>query len=420
MKRIAWIISLLLLFAVYSVRGQEIRYARELIADLSSPSMHGRGYVKKGDLKAAKYIRKQFRKLGVTPLGEDYFQYFNLNINTFPGKIRVVVDNQTSIPGKDFVLYASSPSIKGTFELVYFENDSATESDLQRFNNRSNLSGKFLVINRSLKEILERISPKRMKGIIYLTDKKLWWHVSRGRKVNELVRMEMKDSILADKPGKISITAKNNFRESYQSQNVIGYIRGKIRPDSFLVFTAHYDHLGRMGKETYFPGANDNASGTAMIIDLARHYSQPENQPDLSVVFIAFAGEEAGLVGSSWFAYHPLIPLKKIGFLTNLDMVGTGSNGITLVNGTVLKDAFDSFVQINQEKKYLKEVKARGESCNSDHCMFYKQGVPAVFIYTRGGKSGGYHRIDDVAENLSLTEYEDLFRLLVDFYSTFN
>ena len=94
-------------------------------------------------------------------------------------------------------------------------------------------------------------------------------------------------------------------------------------------------------------------------------------------------------------------------------------DGITVVNSSIFSKAYNSLVTINNNKQYLKEVKKRGEACNSDHCPFYKKGVPAVFIYTMGRECSEYHNIDDKAENLPLTEYEDLFRLLTDFILAF-
>ncbi len=90
---------------------------------------------------------------------------------------------------------------------------------------------------------------------------------------------------------------------------MIATIKGTAIPDSFLVFSAHYDHLGQMGKDIYFPGANDNASGTSMLLNLAKYYSQ--NRPKYSVLFIAFGGEEAGLIGSEYYVKNPLVPLSK-------------------------------------------------------------------------------------------------------------
>jgi Zn-dependent M28 family amino/carboxypeptidase len=173
-----------------------------------------------------------------------------------------------------------------------------------------------------------------------------------------------------------------------------------------------------MGADVYFPGANDNASGTAMIIDLARYYSDPENQPDYSIVFMAFGAEEAGLLGSSYYANNPLFPLNNIKFLINLDMVGSGSEGIKIVNGTIFKEEFDRMVKINDEYNFVSSINERGEAANSDHFPFYEIGVPSIFIYTLGDECKEYHNIYDVSENVPLTEYEDLFRLLTIFIKT--
>ena len=88
------------------------------------------------------------------------------------------------------------------------------------------------------------------------------------------------------------------LQRNYPTQNLAAVVRGTIRPDSFLIVSAHYDHLGMMGPHVYFPGANDNASGVALLLELAAHYAKPENRPAYSVVFLLFGAEEAGLVGS--------------------------------------------------------------------------------------------------------------------------
>ena len=136
------------------------------------------------------------------------------------------------------------------------------------------------------------------------------------------------------------------------------------------------------------------------------------------MLFIAFSGEEAGILGSKYFADHPTFPLKNIRFLINLDMVGTGSEGITAVNATVFKKEFAALQNINSEKGYLTKIKSRGEACNSDHCPLYQKGVPCFFIYTMGEEYTEYHNIYDLGTKIPLTEYSDLFRLLVDFNDT--
>src|SRR5690606_14083057 len=92
-------------------------------------------------------------------------------------------------------------------------------------------------------------------------------------------------------------------------------------------------HIGGQGRDVYFPGANDNASGTTMLLELAEHYSQ--NPPDYSIVFMAFAAEEAGLLGSFHYTQNPFFPLQRIRFLINLDLLGTGDDGMMAVNGSI-------------------------------------------------------------------------------------
>src|SRR5690606_32142640 len=93
---------------------------------------------------------------------------------------------------------------------------------------------------------------------------------------------------------------------------------------------------------------------------------------------------------------------------------GTGDDGIQVVNGSVYPRKFEKLKNINDSEQLLKEVKVRGEACNSDHCMFHRKGVPSFFIYTLGGIQA-YHDVNDKAETLPLTEFEDYFRLITRF-----
>ena len=210
----------------------------------------------------------------------------------------------------------------------------------------------------------------------------------------------------------LDVHINNKFLNEYRTQNVVGYIPGTVCPDSFLVYTAHYDHLGMMGKSIYFPGANDNASGTSMMLILARYFSRHPQR--YSVVFIGFTGEEAGLLGSGYFTGHPLINLSGIKFLVNLDLVGTGVDGITVVNATEFPHPFEMLCHLNDTGRYLVNIKKRGKACNSDHCPFYACGVPCFFIYTLGGIAA-YHNLDDRPETLPLTAFEALSKLLIAF-----
>ena len=169
-----------------------------------------------------------------------------------------------------------------------------------------------------------------------------------------------------------------------------------------------------MGRNAYFPGANVNASGVAMLLELAAHYARPENRPACSVVFLLFGAEEVGLLGSQYFVAHPLVPLKNIKFLVNLDLLGTGEQGATVVNGRLHEAAFRHLAAINDAHHYLPALGARGKAANSDHYPFSEAGVPAFFLYTRGG-SPAYHDVNDKPAALSLAGFQGAFALVRDF-----
>ncbi len=394
-----------LFFNLFSFsQGQVYQYARKIVDTLASESMHGRGYVNDGDKIAANYIRSEFQKSGLQSFSDSYYQTFSFPINTFPGKMFVAIDGKELVPGKDYIVSERSGSGKGEYILKkYSENK-------EGFVEVPKKDKKFaIMVDGNKKAPVLQLS----KGpIIYVSDKKLT-HDLEWNYFN-VPAIELVDSIIPKDAKKIKVDIQHKFIPDYQSQNVIGYVKGSVYPDSFIVFSAHYDHLGQMGSKVYFPGANDNASGCAMLLNLAKYYSQPENKPKCTIVFIAFAAEEVGLLGSKYFTEHPLFPLKNTKFVFNMDIMGTGEDGITVVNGSVFKTEFDKLKQINIENAFIKDVKVRGKAANSDHYYFSEKDVKAFFIYTMGGIKA-YHDIYDRPETLPLNEFEDLFKLITQF-----
>ena len=221
-------------------------------------------------------------------------------------------------------------------------------------------------------------------------------------------------SFVAALPKTLIIEINPILKPDYISQNVVGMVAGWSGSDSCLMVTAHYDHLGRLGKDAYFAGANDNASGVSMLIELISYFNRQGNQPKYNIVFVAFSAEEAGLIGSHYFVQHPLVELSKIKFLVNLDLLGTGDDGLMVVNGAVHTSQFELLQKINTQHNYLPAIKKRGKAANSDHYWFSEQGVPAFFFYTLGGVSH-YHDVLDVPRTLPLTKYKQVYSLLVDF-----
>ncbi|OUJ76300.1 hypothetical protein BXP70_00030 [Hymenobacter crusticola] len=402
------------------MQGQNMPRVRQTIRELTAPALHGRGYVHQGDQQAARYLRTRFQALGLQPLAPSYTQPFTLAVNTFPGRLYLQCGNTRFQPGVDFI--AEPTSGGGTLTQVPMPLDTLIffdEAVQQRFLAQS-LRGKVIVLSqqdliRLVKQPLLAQHLEQASARITLVSGKLTASIAQEQASQ--IRLQVLASKWPSKQTAVKIKVDATLTSSYNTQNLIGYVRGRAQPDSFLVVTAHYDHLGQMGRHTYFPGANDNASGTAMLLELAAYYAQPTHQPAYSIVFIAFGAEEAGLLGSYYFTEHPLFPLARIRFLVNLDLLGTGEEGITVVNGRLLEPAFQRLIQLNESNHFVPQVAARGRAANSDHFPFSERGVPAFFLYTRGGITA-YHDVYDRAETLPLTAFTGVFHLLTSFLAT--
>jgi Zn-dependent M28 family amino/carboxypeptidase len=209
----------------------------------------------------------------------------------------------------------------------------------------------------------------------------------------------------------VDVHLQAKFLNEAKSDNLVGMLTGDVK-DTFIAVTAHYDHLGMMGTKATFPGASDNASGTAMLLYLAHYFSTHPHH--YSILFISFSGEEPGLLGSEYFIRHPRVPLKNIKFLTNIDIMGDATEGITVVNATEYPAQFALMQKINTDSNYIPQVKSRGKASNSDHYYFSEKGVPSFFIYSNGGR-GYYHDIFDKPEAVTLNHIGGAASLLIDF-----
>lgn len=403
-----------LFLSICALTNAQQDYGRKVVDTLASPYMAGRGYVDGGDKKAAAYIASQMSSFGLQHYGDGYEQYFKFNVNTL-NKIDVSVNGKPQPFGVDYIIVPNSCSTKGTFKIRRFTKDILSDkAKLYEFQHEDH-SKQFLLIDdtgvtdKKEKQMWEafRYNPFKAKGVIILCNK-LTQELS-DTAANYILAYALRKSIF-DSAETVTVQIKNKLLKHYKSQNLIGYIKGNVQPDSFIVFSAHYDHLGKMGN-AYFPGANDNASGTAMLLSLARYYSTHKEGLRYSIVFIAFTGEEMGLYGSKYFTEHPLFPLNNIKFEVNMDIMGTGDEGITVVNGPIYSAAFKDLNRINDSLHLLKLIKPRGETSNSDHYFFYRKHIPDFFIYTMGGIKA-YHDIYDRRETLPLTEFDNVFKLL--------
>ena len=420
--------------------AQDMPRARRTIAKLASPGLYGRGYARAGEHRAAAYLRGRLQALKLEPLALEYTQSFTLDVNTFPGKLSASIraaDSASALTwaaGTSFIAAPNSGAgaVKGRIQLL--DTSLFTKPAAQARFQRLSLGQRVLLLRAADEARLARLPPVLRR---HLNSAAAWITVvpkltaalaatqapqPRIVVLAEKMPLWLDKAIFGDSaadtpPGnavwaRLRVDAR--LRRSYSTQNLAALVRGTMRPDSFLIVSAHYDHLGQMGRRAYFPGANDNASGVALLLELAAYYAQPENRPAYSVVFLLFGAEEAGLVGSRYFVAHPLVPLKRIRFLVNLDLLGTGELGATVVNGRVLEAPYRRLVALNAAHQYLPQLAPRGPAANSDHFPFSEAGVPAFFIYTRGG-SPAYHDVNDQPKALSLAGFAGSFGLVRDF-----
>ena len=399
--------------------GQD-KETKEFTKTLCSAKLHGRGYVNNGDGVAADYIAKTFEKVGLLKTNNTYFQPFVFPVNSFPGTLSLKINGTELNEGVDYLVSPESIGGEFTYKPIYLKGEDLF--DIKKIQSLINdnlavLNERILLIRNvgyskdstiKIKQLIKRLN--ELVAVGEITDEKLIWSVSQ--KTSRFPSFLIQDSILTEKINLIELIIESKFIPNHEAKNVIGYLPAKKKTDKIIVFSAHYDHLGRMGSRIYFPGANDNASGVAMLVHLAKHFK--ENPSKYNIYFIAFAGEEAGLIGSKFMAKHPLFDLKKISFLLNLDIMGSGEEGITIVNGSVHKKAFKKMLRINKRINAVKNIKARGKTSNSDHYWFSEKGVPAFFIYTRGPNKH-YHDIYDTYEELSFEAFENIANLLMKF-----
>lgn len=381
----------------------------------------GRGYVKHADLISAKYIREQFIQAGLKPLDTDFFHKFTLDINTIP--VAELTIDTLLVPGKDYMVapYSNGTNIKG--RLFYIEPSVLRSSRKMK-----------RIIKKLLKDGLipvyddpSKIDMDAMKGVtllrqsvntIFILKKSLVWTTSRTQaEFNEIWLLKSKFD--PKYSGDVHVKIEAEFIPDYLSQNVVGFVEGTKYPDSFIVMCGHYDHLGMMG-EAVFHGANDNASGISILLDLANYFGK--NPQNYSIAFIAFGGEEAGLIGSKAFVENPpeAIGLSQIKFVLNMDLMGSGEDGATIVNATLFKKHFDLLVSINESQGYLPQIKPRGKASNSDHHFFTEAGIPSFFIYLMGDYRH-YHIPLDNSDELKLSpSYDQAYSLICTFIISLN
>jgi len=443
---------------------------------LASDSLKGRKPGTPEEVVAAKFVRDKFRAAGLELMGKDGFQEFELvadvkagNNNTF------VYDGTKAVFDADFIPLSFSASSQLSARTVFACYGFDIDQDSLKWNDYSGLDvkGKWVLILRSDPEMEKSSSAfipfeqerskvlnakdKGAAGVIFISPTELEsrdklmtlqydktagdagipvFHITRALadkiivSSGKTIEQIEKSCKLDKKPVSFELPVTINANadvvpQKVLTRNVVGLLRGsdpKLNAE-YVIIGGHYDHLGfgGPGSGSRMPdtvavhhGADDNASGTAGVIELAQKFASHRSELKRSIVFIAFAAEEMGLLGSKEFTREPLIDLKKVSAMINLDMIGRmkpDEKSIT-IGGTGTSAESDSLITALASNRRF-DIKRSTEGYGpSDHASFYSENIPVFFFFT--GVHEDYHTPKDVADKINYTGEKDVLEYVYD------
>jgi len=215
----------------------------------------------------------------------------------------------------------------------------------------------------------------------------------------------------------IPIEALKN-KSKNPSENVLAFIQGTEKPNEILVISSHYDHLGIHNGKIFY-GADDNASGTSAVLEIAQAFSEAKKAgyaPKRSILFMNFTGEEKGLLGSNYFSEHPAYPLKNIVAGLNIDMIGrigkdrepTDDNYVYVIGAdrlstelhTINEKVNTTYTHLNLDYKFNASDDPNRFYSRSDHYNLAKHNIPVIFYFN--GTHADYHKATDTKEKINL------------------
>lgn len=429
---------------------------------LASDSLKGRKPgTKEGDVAAA-YIRDQFKASGLKLICENGFQYFEIVQDVSAGDHNSLrFEGFQGTLNKDFmpVAYSSDGNVSGNVVFAGYGFDIDQDSLKWKDYEGTEVKGKWVMILRGDPELdnndskfipFTEIRGKILvakdhgaAGVLVVTpvavdkdDKLIGLHsenndVTSGIPVINIKR-DVADRILASSGFKVdslekilnktrkpktmilplTVTASSEvIQKKARTENVVGMLEGNdpILKNEYIVIGGHYDHLGfgGPGSGSRMPdtvaihnGADDNASGTAMVIELAGKLASVKDKLKRSIIFISFSGEEMGLLGSKYFTDHCPVDMKKIKAMFNYDMVGRydKEKKSISISGTGTSLEGDSIIKLYEKKLPFEVTHSPDGYGPSDHASFYASSIP-VFYFTTGSHTD-YHTPFDDADKL--------------------
>ena len=292
--------------------GQDMNYTYSIIKELSSEKYYGRGYVNKGDSIASEFLANEFKNMNLKMFGDSYFQTYHTDINSYIEKPKLTFGDEELIIAKDFITIPDSKDVNGKFKIEWVDADVLINPRALKQLLKTNHSTSFICIdstglnNFELFDFANTIFSQNYMNAAGIIEISSQLKYTAKTKIEDYVHVQIKPEKVNTKADSVYVYIKNDFVKDYETRNIIGYKQGKS--DSIVMFTAHYDHLGMIG-DIMYPGANDNASGVSMVLNLAKYYTN-KRKTDYTMVFVLFSGEEAGLLGSTFMANNPHFELS--------------------------------------------------------------------------------------------------------------
>jgi hypothetical protein len=199
---------------------------------------------------------------------------------------------------------------------------------------------------------------------------------------------------------------------------VLAYLPGKT--SEYIIIGAHYDHLGRGDSNSLapsqigqiHPGADDNASGTAGVLELARLFAPLKGQLDRGILFMSFSGEELGLLGSAYWVKNPTMPLNKCVAMINMDMIGRIRDNKVFIGGVGTGSTFKSILEVAQKKTDFKVEYSPGGYSASDHTSFVAKKIPVLFFFS--GLHADYHKPSDTWDKINAPSAAQMLNMVAD------
>jgi hypothetical protein len=220
-------------------------------------------------------------------------------------------------------------------------------------------------------------------------------------------------------PDNFQLSMKIDIEQTHaQVDNVLAYLPGKT--SEYIIIGAHYDHLGRGDSNSLapsqigqiHPGADDNASGTAGVLELARLFAPLKGQLDRGILFMSFSGEELGLLGSAHWVRNPTRPLDQCVAMINMDMIGRIRDSKVYVGGVGTGSTFQAILDQVQKTTPLKMEYSAGGYASSDHTSFVGKQVPVLFFFS--GLHADYHKPSDTADKINAPSAAQLLDVVGD------